>query len=181
MSAAEPDTASRASTSRVEDLDVEAESCRARGEELSAVLGDTAGLGGDEARATHLGAAELAGTDFERIEGARHGRLRQPPGLADALAETDDARESVDDTEAAARGAGEQQAAIVGAEVERAVNARGVRIAVGARSGSGAVGAAAVVSDRGKMGLMAGDKSPLLAPHLALRWRRPRRESPAQF
>ncbi len=147
-----------------EDLDLEAELVAHAFEELPAVLGDAAGFGGDEARTAHLGAAELGRTDFERIERARHGRLRQPPGLADAFAETDDAREGIDDAEAAPRGAGEQQAAVVGAEVEGAVDAVGARIAIRARGGSGAVGAAAVVSDRGKNGnRWRRGKSPLLA------------------
>ena len=50
-----------------------------------------------------------------------HGRVRQAPCRGHAFAEPDDAREGVDDAKAAARGPGDQQAAIVGAEVERRV------------------------------------------------------------
>ena len=56
-----------------------------------------------------------------------HRRLGQPAGRPDALAETDDAREGIDDAEAAARRARHQQAAIVGAEVEGAVRRAVVR------------------------------------------------------
>ena len=46
---------------------------------------------------------------------------RQPAGLRQPLAQPDDARESVDDGEAAVARAGDQQPAIVGAEVDRAI------------------------------------------------------------
>ena len=137
-------------------LDVEAELVAHAREELAAVLGDAAGFRGDEARAAHLGAAELGGADLERIQRARHGGFRQPPRLADALAEADNAREGVDDAEAAARRAGEQQAAVVGAEVERAVDAVGTRVASLARGRRDAVGAAAVMSDGREMGVDGG-------------------------
>ena len=141
-----------------QDLDLEAELVAHAREEFPAVLGDAAGFRGDEARAAHLGAAELGGADFERIERARHGRLREAPRLANALAKADDAREGIDDAEAAARRAGEQQAAVVGAEVERAVDAVGTRVASLARGRRGAVGAAVVLSDRRKMGVDGGGK-----------------------
>ena len=139
-----------------QDLDLEAEPVADAREELSAVLGDAAGFRGDEARAPHLGAAELGGADLERIQRARHGGFRQPPRLADALAEADNAREGIDDAEAAARRAGEQQAAVVGAEVERAVNAVGTRVASLARGRRDAVGAAVVMSDGREMGVDGG-------------------------
>ena len=66
-------------------------------------------------------AADFVGADLQRRHGALHGRLGQPAGLAQALAQPDDARIGVDDAEAAARRRGDQQAAIVGAQVERGV------------------------------------------------------------
>ena len=45
-------------------------------------------------------------------------------GRGDALAEPDDAREGVDHAEPVARGTGDQQPAVVGAEVERRIDAR---------------------------------------------------------
>ena len=76
--------------------------------------------------------------------------------MADAFAEADDAREGVDDAEAAARRPGEQQAAIVGAEIEGAVDAFGARVAILARGPRGSLGAAAVMFDRSEMGIDGG-------------------------
>ena len=53
---------------------------------------------------------------------AAHGGFGQPARAQHAFAETDDAGERVDDEKAAPRGLGDQQAAIIGAEIERAVN-----------------------------------------------------------
>ena len=52
---------------------------------------------------------------------------RQPARAQHAFAETDDAGERVDDEKAAPRGLGDQQPAIIGAEIERAINRRRLR------------------------------------------------------
>ena len=93
-------------------------------DELVAIGGDAAGLGGDQPRAGHRAAAHLLGADLERFDGAAHGRVGQPARAQHAFAETDDAGERVDDEKAPARGLGDQQPAIIGAEIERAINRR---------------------------------------------------------
>ena len=133
MSAAEPETASRASTSRVRISISRPSLSRTRSRNSPPFSATRQASVATRRERRTLARAELGGTDFQRIERARHGRLRQAPGLADAFAEANDAREGIDDAEAAARRAGEQQAAVVGAEVEGAVNAVGARIAVRAR------------------------------------------------
>ena len=53
--------------------------------------------------------------------GPVHRLLAERAGCADALAEPDDAREGIDDPKAVAARLGDQQAAIVGAEIERGI------------------------------------------------------------
>ena len=67
-------------------------------------------------------ALQLAGANSQRLHGAVHRVIREPSGLTDAFAEPDDARKRVDHAKAAARGAGEQQPAVVGAEIEGSVD-----------------------------------------------------------
>ena len=90
-------------------------------DELAAVDRAAAGLGGD--RAGEADAAAAAASRRRR----RARRPRGPSRFADlaagrhALAEPDDAREGVDDGEAVLAGPGDQQPAIVGAEIDRAI------------------------------------------------------------
>ena len=58
---------------------------------------------------------------------------RQRARAQHAFAEADDAREGVDDEEAAPRGLGDEQPAIIGAEIERAINRRRMRPRLRAR------------------------------------------------
>src|SRR3546814_3640104 len=67
--------------------------------------------------------ADLAGADLQRLDGARHGRARQFAAGGKPLAQAHDPREGVDDPEAVVRRAGDQQAAVVGAEVEGSIEA----------------------------------------------------------
>ena len=92
--------------------------------EIAAVGGDAAGLGGDQPRAGYRAPAHLLGADLERFDGPAHGRVGQPARAQHAFAEADDAGERVDDEKAPARGLGDQQPAIIGAEIERAINER---------------------------------------------------------
>ena len=124
ISEAQPDTASLASVSCVTISIVSPVSALARVDELAAIGGDAAGLGGDQPRARHRAPPHLVGADLERLDGAVHGRVGQPARAQHAFAETDDAGERVDDEKAAPRGLGDQQPAIIGAEVERAINRR---------------------------------------------------------
>src|SRR3546814_8399556 len=67
--------------------------------------------------------ADLAGADLQRLDGARHGRARQFAAGGKPLAQAHDPREGVDDPEAVVRRAGDQQAAVVGAEVAGSIEA----------------------------------------------------------
>ena len=141
ISEAQPETASLASVSRLDDLDVEAGLARARSRNSSRVGGEPAGLGGDQARARTTWCrrswpAQTCSASMRALDG----RLRQPAAGRDALAEADDAREGVDHLEAAPRGARDQQPAVVGAEIERGVGAAWAAGHGGSPSNSGAAG-----------------------------------------
>ena len=124
ISEAQPDTASLASVSCVTISMDEAGLAPRALDELAAIGGDAAGFGGDQPRARHRAPAHLLGADLERFDGAAHGGFRQPARAQHAFAETDDAGEGVDDEKAAARGLGDEQPAIIGAEIESAINER---------------------------------------------------------
>ena len=72
-----------------------------------------------------VAAAKLFGADRQRADRPVHRLLRQRARLRQAFAKPDDARESVDDGEAAVDRPGDQQAAIIGAEIDRAIGVRG--------------------------------------------------------
>ena len=91
-------------------------------DELAAVGGDPARLGGDQARARHAAPPHLVGADLERLDGAAHGGIGEMAGAQHAFAEANDAGEGVDDEKAAARRPCDQQPAIVGAEIESPVD-----------------------------------------------------------
>ena len=117
-SEAQPATASRASVSRETISSARPVSARTRSMNsapFSAVRQASVAI--SRARRT-LRSASLAPQTFERLDGALHGRLAEAAVGADALAEPDDAREGVDDAEAVVARRGDQQAAIVGAEIE---------------------------------------------------------------
>ena len=62
------------------------------------------------------------GTYVERIKCAGHGDFGEFAGMREAFAEANDAGKGVDDMEAAARRAGHQQPAIVGAKIKRRID-----------------------------------------------------------
>lgn len=93
-------------------------------DELRSIVCDPAGLGGDEPGARYAMAADLRGTDRQRVPRPRYGRLGQAAGGHHAFAEPDDARERVDHAKAAPRRMRHQQPAIVRAEIEGSVNPR---------------------------------------------------------
>ena len=66
-------------------------------------------------------AAILSRQTLQRRERALDRRLAQPPGQRQALAQPDDAREGVDDPEPVGGRPRDQQAAVVGAEIERRI------------------------------------------------------------
>ena len=125
ISEAQPETASLASVSRLDDGDVEARLGARPLQELVGVGGEPAGLGGDQAGADHPVPPDLGRAHFQRVQRALDGRLRQPAARRDALAEADDAREGIDHLEAAPRGPRHQQPAVVGAEIERGIGRPG--------------------------------------------------------
>lgn len=88
-------------------------------EELGAVGGAAAGLGGDVAAPADAARPDLGGAGRERLDGAGDRRFGEEAGDAEAFAQTRDARVRVDHPEAARRGARDEEPAIVGAEVER--------------------------------------------------------------
>ena len=65
----------------------------------------------------------LAGTDAQRRDGPRHGFLVQPARSRHPLAQADDTRKGIDHAKALALGPGNQQSAIVGAQIERRIGA----------------------------------------------------------
>ena len=110
-------------------------------EELLAVVGRAAGFGGDQPRAPDRAAGELVGADLQRLDGAVHGRLAEAAARRQPLAQPDDARERVDDAELAGpRRHGDQQPAIVGAEVERGEDRLLVRLRARPRTAGAAAG-----------------------------------------
>ena len=132
----QPRTASRASSCGSMMSSTMPVSSRTRSAKSLAVLGAAAGLGRDRARQRDVAAPELVGAD---------GRARRPRGPSrscdssplrrESLAQPDDARESIDDGEAAVVRPGDQQPAIVGAEVDRAIGVA-MRAPASARSWS---------------------------------------------
>ncbi len=94
------------------------------GEEFRAIFGPAAGFGGDGAQAAHRAAREAGGTAVQRRHGAVHRHLAEQAGLLQALAEANDAAETVENAEMLADGRTDQQPAIVGAEVERREGSR---------------------------------------------------------
>jgi hypothetical protein len=61
---------------------------------------------------------QFGGTHAQGIDRPVHSGIRQPAGLRDALAKPDDPRKGIYDAKAPARGPGEQQATVVGTQVE---------------------------------------------------------------
>ena len=108
---------------RGDDLDLEPGLRSHPVEEKIAVAGPAAGFGGDVPRPDDPAPAHLQGADLERVDGAVHGGARELAVALQPLAEPDDAREGVDHPEAAVHRLGHQQAAVVGAEIERRIGA----------------------------------------------------------
>ena len=82
-----------------------------------------AGLGRDQPQPLGLPGMDLVAANAQRGNGAVDRGLADAAGRRDALAEPDDPRERIDHAKAVAGRTGDQQAAIVGAEVQRSVDA----------------------------------------------------------
>ncbi len=105
----------------VDHLELEADVLRDAGAEILAVLGRAAGFGRDQAGAGDALVLHLVAADRERGDRALDRRLADAARGGDALAEPDDAGESIDHAEAVAGRTRHQQAAIIGAEIERGI------------------------------------------------------------
>src|SRR6185437_4365026 len=90
--------------------------------EAIGVRGRAAGLGRDQAKAAGLPGLDLVAADRERSNGALDRRFADAAGGGDALAQPDDPGEGIDHAKAVAGGTGDQEPAIIGAEVERRVD-----------------------------------------------------------
>ena len=108
----------------VDDLQLEVELVAHAVDEGRAVLGEPAGLGGDETRAPHILRRHLLAADAQRIDGASDGIVAETVAEAQPLAQPHDARKRIDDAEAEMRRLRNEKAAIVRAEVERGVASR---------------------------------------------------------
>jgi hypothetical protein len=85
----------------------------------AAVAGAAARFRRYRSRQGDMAALELVGAYAQRGDGPFDRRVAQPPGGGQALAEPDDPRKGVDHGKAVTLRSRDQQAAIVGAEVER--------------------------------------------------------------
>ena len=90
-------------------------------QKLAPVRGGSTGLRRDEARPNDAARAHLVAADPERVERARDRRVGQPARLGEPLAQTNDARKRVDDAKALRCRPGDEQPAIVCAQVQRGI------------------------------------------------------------
>ena len=88
-------------------------------DEFGAVLRPAARLGRDRAGQVDVAAPQLVGADLQRAQRAVHRRLAEPSGLGQPFAQPHHPAEGIDDDEVLTLGAGDQQPAIVGAQVDR--------------------------------------------------------------
>ena len=82
-----------------------------------------AGFGGDQPQAFGPPGLDFVAADAERSDGAFDRGFADAAGRRDALAQPDDPRERIDHAKSVAGRTGDQQPAIVGAKVERGVDA----------------------------------------------------------
>ena len=85
-----------------DDADVEAGLPLHPGQELAAVGGAAAGLGGDGAQPAHRAAGQARGAGVQRGQGALHRGFAERAGVVQALAQPDDAGEAVEHAKAVA-------------------------------------------------------------------------------
>ena len=95
-------------------------------DEAVTIVGAAAGLSGDGAGQAHATALHLGGAELEGLDGAVHRFGGQTPALRHALAEANDAGKRVDDLIAAGALPGDQQATVIGAEIQRGHNLTGL-------------------------------------------------------
>src|SRR5262249_29084295 len=107
----------------IDDLELDPDLLAHAREERGAVGGGATRLGRDQARACHGAVHHLVAADAECVERAHDRRLAQHAGGGNALAEPDDAREGIDHAKTVVGRARHEQAAVVGAEIERRIGA----------------------------------------------------------
>jgi hypothetical protein len=99
-------------------------------DEIRAVGGDAAGFGGDKAGARDAAPGHLVGANLQRLDRPVHRIIAQGAAGREALAKADDAGIGVHDLEALAGAPGDQETAIVGAKIERAIDGAGLGVAL---------------------------------------------------
>ena len=114
----------------VDDLEFETDLASDTGTEFSPVVRRATRFGRDQPRPCDTAIAHLVATDRERSHCTVDRRIADAPRGREPLAETDDARERVDDAEAVAGGTSHQEPAVVGAEIEGGIGRQGVRAVV---------------------------------------------------
>ena len=87
------------------------------------VRGRAAGFGRDQPQPLCLLGLDLVAANAERGDGALDRGLADAAGRRNALAEPDDPRERIDHAKSVAGRTGDQEAAIIGAEIERRIDA----------------------------------------------------------
>ncbi len=112
---------------RTEDLDIKATALSHSRDKLVAIPGHAARFRCNKPCALHVVALKLASANFEGINRPQHGRFRKVPMLPKSFTQSYDARKSIDHAKPAPRWPRQQQAAIVGAKVQRTINAIGGR------------------------------------------------------
>ncbi len=120
-SSVQPVAASRASVAELTISSSRPASSAMRAQNACAVLGGAADFGRNQPRAPDLARVHLVAADQERIDRARDRRLADAARGGKALAEANDAGEGIDHAEAVRGRPRDQQAAIVGAEIERRI------------------------------------------------------------
>ena len=119
----QPITASAASVSRSITSSRMPVSAATRSRKPSAFERRAAGFGRDQPQALGLPGPDLVAANAQGGDGAFDRGLADAAGRRDALAEPDDPRERIDHAKAVAGRTGDQQAAIVGAKVQRRIDA----------------------------------------------------------
>ena len=94
-------------------------------DEILAIGRLAAGFGRDRAGEMDIAPPQLVGADVQRAQRPVHRRLAQPPGLRQPFAEPHHPAEGIDHGEIFARRPRDQQAAIVGAEIDRGIGLTG--------------------------------------------------------
>src|SRR5262249_20602691 len=110
----------------VDDFELEANLIGDAGAEFGAVRRSATRLGRDQPRPRHAAVAHLVAANRECCDRTVDRRIADAPGRRKTLAEADDARERIDDTEAVADRARDEEPAIVGAEIERGIGRTGL-------------------------------------------------------